>query len=53
MIDIRPVGYVIGLLVAVMGASMLVPMLLDLQRGDGNWMAMFQSAAIAASRRPP
>lgn len=47
MIDIRPVGYVIGLLVAVMGASMLVPMALDLQRGDGNWMAMFQSAVIA------
>ncbi len=29
MIDIRPVGYVIGLLVAALGATMLVPMLVD------------------------
>lgn len=47
MIDFRPVGYVIGLLVAFLGAAMLVPTGLDLQRGDGNWTAMFQSATLA------
>ncbi len=32
---------------AFLGAAMLVPMALDLQRGDGNWQAMFQSATLA------
>ena len=30
MMDFRPVGYVIGLLIAALGAAMLVPMSLDL-----------------------
>lgn len=37
MPDLRPVGYVIGLLVAALGATMLVPMLLDLAAGNGHW----------------
>lgn len=37
MIDLRPVGYVIGLLVTVLGATMLVPMLTDLAVGNGEW----------------
>ncbi len=37
MIDLRPVGYVIGLLVAVLGATMLLPLLIDLYDGNGHW----------------
>ena len=29
MIDLRPVGYVVGLLVAALGAAMLVPLMID------------------------
>ncbi len=36
MIDLRPVGYVIGLLVAFLGLSMLVPLALDLAVGNGH-----------------
>jgi len=46
MIDLRPVGYVIGLLVATLGATMLFPMALDLAGGNRNWMAMFEAAVI-------
>jgi len=49
MIDFRPVGYVIGLLVAVLGVTMLAPMVLDLRMGNGNWPAFLQSAAISVA----
>ena len=44
-LDIRPVGYVIGLLVAVLGAAMLGPMALDLAARNGEWH-VFASASI-------
>lgn len=44
--DMRPVGYVIGLLVAVLGAAMLLPLLVDLAEGRGHWPVFLQSAAI-------
>ncbi|MEQ6247460.1 TrkH family potassium uptake protein [Sulfitobacter sp. HNIBRBA3233] len=44
--DLRPVGYVIGLLVAVLGAAMIVPLLVDLAEGRGQWPVFFQSAVI-------
>jgi len=47
MIDFRPVGYVIGYLVAVLGATMVVPLVLDLHLGNGNWVAFVESAAIS------
>lgn len=47
MIDIRPVGYVVGLLVAFLGATMLVPMALDIARDDESWRAMLQAAVIS------
>ena len=37
MFDLRPVGYVIGLLVTVLGATMILPMLIDLYDGNGHW----------------
>ena len=47
MIDARPVGYVIGLLVAALGAGMLIPMALDMAMGDANAAAFRQSAFLS------
>lgn len=46
MFDFRPVSYVIGLLVAALGVSMLVPMAVDLAMGSGNAWGFFQSALL-------
>lgn len=46
MIDLRPVGYVIGLLVAFLGVSMLLPMALDLVVGNGHAGVFFESAIV-------
>ncbi|MEM6386826.1 MAG: TrkH family potassium uptake protein [Pseudomonadota bacterium] len=46
MIDFRPVGYVIGLLVAFIGASMLLPMALDLAIGNGHAGVFLESAIV-------
>ncbi|MCX7564923.1 TrkH family potassium uptake protein [Sulfitobacter sp. F26169L] len=44
--DLRPVGYVIGLLVAVLGAAMLVPLLVDVAEGRGQWPVFLQSSMM-------
>ncbi|MEM8578660.1 MAG: TrkH family potassium uptake protein, partial [Pseudomonadota bacterium] len=44
--DLRPVGYVIGLLVTVLGAAMLLPLLVDVAEGRGHWPAFAQSALL-------
>ncbi|WP_170529007.1 TrkH family potassium uptake protein [Ruegeria arenilitoris] len=46
MMDLRPVGYVIGLLVAILGATMLLPMLADIIEGRGEWNVFFESGVI-------
>ncbi|WP_425039610.1 TrkH family potassium uptake protein [Primorskyibacter sp. S187A] len=46
MVDLRPVGYVIGLLVAVLGVMMLLPFLVDLAEGRGHWPVFIESAVI-------
>ena len=46
MLDLRPVGYVIGLLVAVLGLAMLLPLLVDLGEGREHWPVFLQSALI-------
>jgi len=46
MIDLRPIGYVIGLLVASLGATMLVPLVLDLVDDNGHWPGFLESAVI-------
>src|SRR6056297_2088014 len=46
MFDIRPVAYVIGLLVACLGGTMLLPMLIDLAEGRGEWPVFLESAVI-------
>ena len=46
MLDLRPVGYVIGLLVAVLGTAMLLPLIVDLAEGRGHWPVFLQSALV-------
>ncbi|MEP5758605.1 MAG: TrkH family potassium uptake protein [Litoreibacter sp.] len=46
MIDLRPVGYVVGLLVAFLGISMFVPMSIDIYAGDPHWMIFAESAIV-------
>jgi trk system potassium uptake protein TrkH len=48
MPDLRPVGYVIGLLVAALGASMLVPMVLDAATGSDHWMVFLEAAVVTS-----
>ena len=46
MIDIRPVGYIIGWLLGVLGASMLFPMAADIVAGDGHGQEFASTAII-------
>jgi trk system potassium uptake protein TrkH len=46
MIDLRPVGYVIGLLVAVLGGMMVLPFLVDVAEGRGHWWVFLEAGAI-------
>ena len=48
MFDLRPVGYVLGLLVAALGLSMVIPMGLDILAQNGHWPAFAAAAAITA-----
>ena len=48
MFDLRPVGYVTGLLVAALGAAMLVPMLVDLYYGNDHWPVFLESAILTS-----
>ncbi len=46
MPDFRPVGYVLGLLVATLGATMLVPMLFDMVDGNPHGWVFLQCAVV-------
>lgn len=46
MFDMRPVGYVLGLLVLVLGLTMLLPLGADLLAGNGHWGSFAEAAAI-------
>ncbi|MBU2983468.1 TrkH family potassium uptake protein [Lentibacter algarum] len=46
MFDLRPVGYVIGLLVAILGLTMLAPLVLDFVEGNGHWTVFAESSVI-------
>ena len=46
MLDLRPVGYVIGLLVASLGITMLAPLGADLMAGNGHWPVFMESAIV-------
>ncbi|MGB3177385.1 MAG: TrkH family potassium uptake protein [Albidovulum sp.] len=47
MPDIRPVGYVIGLIVAVLGLTMAVPFVADTLAGNGNAQAFLEAGLIS------
>ena len=46
MIDMRPVGYVIGILVIFLGLTMFAPLAVDLGQDNGHWPVFAISAAI-------
>ena len=46
MLDLRPVGYVIGLLTAILGVTMLAPFALDWWLGNGHLGAFLESATL-------
>ncbi len=46
MFDLRPVGYVIGLLVGTLGLTMLAPLGADLAAGNGHWPVFLESAFL-------
>ena len=46
MFDMRPVGYVIGLLTTCLGLTMLVPLAVDVAEGREHWPAFAESAII-------
>lgn len=49
MFDMRPTAYVIGLLVAALGATMLVPLGFELYDQNGQWWVFAASAAITVA----
>ncbi|MEM9013017.1 MAG: TrkH family potassium uptake protein [Pseudomonadota bacterium] len=48
MIDLRPVLYVIGLLVTILGAAMTIPLAVDIAVGNGAWQT-FATASIVTT----
>ncbi|MDG4648093.1 TrkH family potassium uptake protein [Roseibacterium sp. SDUM158017] len=48
MFDMRPVGYVLGLLVLVLGVTMLLPLGADILAGNGHWGAFAEASAVTA-----
>ncbi|OCX62818.1 potassium transporter TrkH [Thioclava sp. SK-1] len=49
MLDLRPVGYIIGLLTTALGVAMLLPAAIDYLAGDDHWLAFTESAIICAT----
>ncbi len=48
MYDLRPVGYVSGLLVAVLGATMLLPMFVDLYYDRPHWRVFLEASILTS-----
>lgn len=46
MFDLRPVGYVIGLLVTVLGLTMLAPLLADVVTNNGEWHVFLRTSVL-------
>ncbi len=46
MVDLRPVGYVIGLVVVFLGAMMAFPLAVDLLDGNGHWPVFAETALL-------
>ena len=48
MFDVRPVGYLIGLLVCFLGAMMFVPMVFDIFARNGHWTSFAISGGLTS-----
>ncbi|MCY4543116.1 MAG: TrkH family potassium uptake protein [Rhodobacteraceae bacterium] len=48
MFDLKPVGLVIGWLLAVLGVLMLVPAIVDVALGNDHWLVFVVSAGLTA-----
>jgi trk system potassium uptake protein TrkH len=48
MIDVRPILFILGVLLLVLAAGMAVPLVVDLLLGEGHWRAFLTSAVITA-----
>ena len=46
MVDLRPVGYVVGLMVMALGLAMILPLLVDIAEGRGHWPIFMESAVL-------
>ena len=46
--DLRPILFVLGVLLIILAATMMVPLAVDLLAGGGNWHAFLTSAVITA-----
>ena len=46
MLDFRPIGYVIGLLVATLGFTMLAPLEADLYAQNGHWSVFLEASIV-------
>ena len=46
MLDLRPVGYVVGLMVMGLGLAMVLPMLVDIAEGSGHWTVFAECAIL-------
>ena len=49
MIDLRPVGYIIGMLTSVLGLTMLIPAAVDWGYGSAHWMIFVETATLTVS----
>ncbi|PIE16127.1 MAG: potassium transporter TrkH [Rhodobacterales bacterium] len=49
MFDLRPVGYVIGLMVAILGLTMLIPMGFDIYYQNDHWPVFLQSSLFVTA----
>ena len=46
MFDLRPVAYVIGLLVSFLGLTMILPLIVDIAEGRGAWPVFLESSVV-------
>lgn len=46
MFDVRPVGYLVGLMVLAMGLTMILPLLVDVAEGRGHWPVFLESMIV-------
>ena len=46
MTDLRPVGYVVGTLVALLGLTMIVPLLVELAYGNAEWGVFLEAGVV-------